>query len=50
MASIGAWFAVDTGFSLAIGSWQHALFNVPFALLLGVPLALARPRSTPTSP
>lgn len=50
VASIGAWFVVDTGFSLAIGSWHHALFNVPFALLLGVPLALARLRSTPTSP
>lgn len=46
VASLGVWFVVDTGFSLAIGSWQHALFNVPFAVLLGVPLALARPRST----
>lgn len=50
VASIGAWFVVDTGFSLVIGSWQHALFNVPFALLLGLPLALARPRSSPASP
>jgi predicted phage tail protein len=45
VASIGTWFVVDTGFSLVVGSWQHALFNVPFALMLGVPLALARPRS-----
>lgn len=49
VTSIGAWFVVDTGFSLVVGSWEHALFNVAFALLLGVPLALARPGSTPAS-
>ena len=37
-ASVGSWFVLDTGFSLAIGSWQHALFNLGFVAALGVPL------------
>lgn len=38
-ASVGAWFVLDTGYSLAVGSWQHALFNVGFVAVLGGPLA-----------
>jgi hypothetical protein len=37
-ASVGTWFVLDTGFSLAVGSWQHALFNLGFVTALGVPL------------
>lgn len=44
VASLGVWFVTDTGFSLAVGNWQHALFNLPFAVVLGIPLARARPR------
>jgi hypothetical protein len=36
--SVGTWFLLDTGFSLAVGSWQHALFNLGFVAALGVPL------------
>lgn len=36
------WFLVDTGFSLAIGSPAHALFNVGFAAAVGIPLAALR--------
>lgn len=35
---IGLWFLLDTGMSLVLGYPTHALFNVPFALALGVPL------------
>jgi hypothetical protein len=43
-ASVGTWFVLDTGFSLAVGSWRHALFNLVFLLALGGPL-LARVRA-----
>jgi len=36
--SVGTWFVLDTGFSLAVGSWQHAAFNLCFLAALGVPL------------
>ena len=35
---IGLWFVLDTGMSIVLGYPTHALFNVPFALALGVPL------------
>lgn len=38
-----AWFVVDTGFSLVVDQPEHALFNVAFLALLGVPLAALRP-------
>lgn len=44
--SVSLWFVLDTGMSFAIGFPMHALFNVPFALALGVPLALLRPTET----
>lgn len=37
--SLGAWFVLDTGVSLAVGSWQHAAFNLVFLAGLGLPLA-----------
>lgn len=40
---LGTWFVIDTGFSLAVGSWQHAAFNLSFAIALAVPLARLRP-------
>jgi hypothetical protein len=38
MLSTSIWFVFDTGFSLVIGEVQHALFNIPFAAVLGAPL------------
>jgi hypothetical protein len=35
---LAVWFMLDTGMSLILGYPTHALFNVPFALALGVPL------------
>ena len=40
--SLVLWFVLDTGMSLVLGYPWHALFNVPFALALGVPLAKLR--------
>lgn len=37
--SVGAWFVLDTGVSLVVGSWQHAAFNLVFLAALAVPLA-----------
>lgn len=37
LSSMVAWFVVDTAYSLAVGSWEHALFNVAFLVLLAVP-------------
>lgn len=39
-ASVSVWFALDTGFSLVVGEWQHALFNLAFLAALGLPLLL----------
>lgn len=36
--SLAAWFVLDTGMSVVLGYPSHALFNVPFALALGIPL------------
>jgi hypothetical protein len=36
------WFVLDTGMSLALGFPLHALFNVPFALALAIPLIKLR--------
>lgn len=41
--SLALWFVLDTGMSLVLGFPGHALFNVPFALALGIPLAGLRP-------
>ncbi len=36
--SMTSWFVLDTGISLATGFVGHALFNVAFAIALGLPL------------
>ncbi len=41
-ASIGVWFIVDTGFSLAVGQVEHAVFNVGFLVPIAVALAALR--------
>ncbi len=41
--SLALWFLLDTGMSLVLGYPTHALFNVPFAVALGVPLVNLRP-------
>ena len=40
--SLVLWFVLDTGMSLVLGYPMHALFNVPFALALGIPLTKLR--------
>lgn len=40
--SLVLWFALDTGMSLVLGYPTHALFNVPFAIALGIPLLSLR--------
>lgn len=42
LRSLAGWFVLDTGMSLVLGYPTHALFNVPFALALGVPLLALR--------
>ena len=36
--SLAVWFVLDTGMSLLLGFQTHALFNIPFAIALGLPL------------
>jgi len=36
--STAVWFTVDTGFSIATGELEHAVFNIPFVTLLAAPL------------
>lgn len=40
--ALGLWFILDTGMSLALGYPAHAMFNLPFALALGIPLLRLR--------
>lgn len=41
--SLVLWFVLDTGMSLVLGYPMHALFNVPFAVALAIPLVKLRP-------
>jgi len=41
--SLLMWFILDTGMSIVLGYPAHALFNIPFAVALGIPLVLLRP-------
>ena len=41
--SLALWFLLDTGMSLVLRYPTHALFNVPFAIALGIPLRSLRP-------
>jgi hypothetical protein len=43
MRSLSLWFVLDTGMSLVLGYPMHAVFNLPFAVALGIPLARLRP-------
>jgi hypothetical protein len=36
--SLVLWFVLDTGMSLVLGYPTHAIFNIPFAVALGLPL------------
>ena len=40
--SLSLWFILDTSMSVVLGHPTHALFNVPFALALGLPLVLMK--------
>ena len=40
--SLSLWFILDTSMSVVLGYPTHALFNVPFALALGIPLVLMK--------
>lgn len=40
--SLSLWFILDTSMSVVLGYPTHALFNVPFALSLGIPLVLMK--------
>ncbi|HAN71801.1 MAG TPA: hypothetical protein DCQ36_09490 [Actinobacteria bacterium] len=44
LLAVALWFVMDTGMSLVLGFPTHALFNVPFALALGIPLLALRRR------
>lgn len=41
--SLTLWFVLDTGMSLVLGYPMHAVFNLPFAVALGIPLARLKP-------
>ena len=40
--SLSLWFVLDTFMSLILGYPTHALFNIPFAVALGIPLVLIK--------
>lgn len=40
--SLSLWFVLDTGMSLVLGYPMHAVFNLPFAVALGLPLMRLR--------
>lgn len=44
--SLALWFALDTGMSFVLGHPTHALFNIPFAVALAVPLLSLRPQAS----
>ena len=41
--SLSLWCVLDSGMSLVLGHPMHAVFNLPFAVALGIPLARLRP-------
>ena len=47
LLAFGLWFVLDTGMSLVLGFPTHALFNIPFALALGIPLLALRRSQAP---
>jgi hypothetical protein len=42
MRSLALWFVLDTAMSVVLGFALHALFNLPFALALAIPLVKLR--------
>lgn len=40
--SLSLWFILDTSMSLVLGYPTHSLFNISFAVALGIPLALMK--------
>ncbi len=42
-ASVGVWFTLDTGISIALGFVSHGAFNLVFLAALAVPLIGLRP-------
>lgn len=38
--SLSLWFLLDSSMSLVLGYPAHAVFNIPFAVALGIPLLL----------
>jgi len=38
--STSIWFVFDTTFSIVIGQYNHAIFNIPFAMVIMTPLYL----------
>jgi hypothetical protein len=45
--SIAVWFLLDSGFSILVGYWQNAVFNVIFFVLFIIPLAAISNRFKP---
>ena len=43
VGSLSLWFVLDTGMSLVLGYPMHAVFNLTFAVALGIPLAQLKP-------
>ena len=41
--SLSLWLVLDTGMSLVLGYPMHAVFNIPFAVALGIPLFQLKP-------
>lgn len=41
--SLSLWFVLDTAMSVVLGHPMHAIFNIPFAVALGLPLFRLRP-------
>jgi hypothetical protein len=46
--SLILWFVLDTGMSLVLGYPTHAIFNIPFAVALGLPLYWLDKKQTKT--
>ena len=44
--SLALWLVLDTGMSFVLGHPTHALFNIPFAVALAVPLLSLRPQAS----
>ena len=50
LASSVIWFVWDTGFSIWLDEYEHALFNVPFLTVLVVPIHIMNQNDRPKTP